>query len=57
MGEILSRDILDLLKNDEFKRALRTLVESDEPISGGVPVDIETPEGEQKTVNLRIANA
>ena len=54
MGEILSKETVDLLKKDEVKSAIRTFIEGD----GGAPqpVVIKSAEGEPAiVVKWRIA--
>ena len=56
MGEILSNDTLNLLKNTEVQKGIRTLVESESP-HPGVPVKVTTPQGDTSTVTLKIASS
>ena len=56
MGEILSDDTLNLLRNAEVQKGIRTLVESQNP-NPSVPVEVPTPQGGTSTVTLKIASS
>ena len=55
MGEILSTDTVDLLRNSGVRKAIRTLVETDQATPQSV--EIKSPQGETATVTLRIASS
>jgi hypothetical protein len=56
MGEILSKDTLNLLRNAEVQQGIRKLVES-EHAPPSVPVEIRSAEGVTATLILRIASS
>lgn len=56
MGEILSQETINLLKNAEVQRGIRTLVESENPPTS-VPVEIKSPQGGTETVTLKIVSS
>jgi hypothetical protein len=51
MGEILSKETVDFLKNAEIRKAVRDLVEKDEESGTSKPVQVQFPK-----VSLRIVS-